>query len=105
MKLLSREVVAPSTRRFGQGRLGYVSVGGLGKGGNRRLPWVLLLVLALAPRLMAATAGWTNLADSSVGYWTNNPNWNAASYPGSGAGEFAYLTVRPTQFWANNSGK
>ena len=57
-------------------------MGGLRKGGDRRLPWVLLLALVLAPRLMAATAAWTNLGNGSVGYWTNAPNWNAA-YPGS----------------------
>ena len=40
----------------------------------------------------AATATWTNTANNSSGYWINSANWNAASYPGNGASETAYLT-------------
>ena len=40
----------------------------------------------------AATATWTNTANNSSGYWINSAKWNAASYPGNGASETAYLT-------------
>ena len=49
-----------------------------------------LLLCGLAQELRAATA--TNKqAAGSTDYWTNNAVWTAAGYPGSAAGESAYL--------------
>ena len=51
----------------------------------------LTTALAFTARpVSAASAVWTNTGDGAVGYWTNNANWNGASYPGyDGTGQSA----------------
>jgi len=50
--------------------------------------------LCIAPQpAWAANGTWTATGAGSVGYWTNNANWNGATYPGAdGANQNAYLT-------------
>jgi len=52
------------------------------------------LGLCIAPQpAWAASGTWTNTGAGAVGYWTNNANWNGATYPGAdGANQNAYFT-------------
>jgi T5SS/PEP-CTERM-associated repeat protein len=50
-------------------------------------------LLALTGPAAAATATWTNTVNGVTEYWINTANWNASSYPGSGANENAYLNT------------
>lgn len=60
--------------------------------GNGPLRALIALGILAAAQTRAVTATWTNTANGTVEYWTNNANWNATPYPGSTAANSAYLT-------------
>jgi len=59
---------------------------------NGLLRALIALGMLAAAQTRAVTATWTNTANGTVEYWTNNANWSASPYPGFTSGNSAYLT-------------
>jgi hypothetical protein len=61
---------------------------------KKRILWLcgVGVVMFLSGEAGAVSGSWTNKGDGVVEYWTNNANWNVASYPGfNSANQYATL--------------